>query len=324
MHASIAVALRFLPHLLASTATVCAQDPQPVPPAAPETVQEQVAPEDRPEFAYRATTSEHPYVEMVAMLARDARTGDLAGILLSTSPGAGSFCMQGKAGAGIAVVSGNPDPTWPAQAVSLLASGATAAEVVAKMQEASSQSIAERQQLAVLGADGQIGTHVGEYVFGAGKTTEVATDTDWIAMTTYPATTQLMANLKKEYPATADLPLSERLIMSLQRALDALPVDAKGKRADLSGQPVAAALLLVRKGGGRLGLDDRMIDIRVDFDLDPMARLRGIYKVWCQAHLAPALRQSITAITDTQSEAYKANQDWMRRLRSRTKIGEKR
>ncbi|MEZ5963223.1 MAG: DUF1028 domain-containing protein [Planctomycetota bacterium] len=317
-----------LPLLLLVAAAAPAQGVQ-APPAQPEPAkaepaQEQVPPEERPEFAYRATTNEHPYVEIAGLAARDPRTGDLGAIVLSTSPGVGAFCLQAKAGVGVAVVSGNPDPTWPDRALAALAAGASPNDAIAQLKEQTSQSIADRQQLAVLAADGRAASHIGEYVFGVGKTTEAMPEQDWIAFTTYPATTQLMAKLRTEYPATADLPLPERLIMSLQRALDAMPVDAKGKRADLSGQPVSAALLVVRKDGGRLGLDDRMIDIRVDFDLDPVARLRGIYKVWCQAHLAPALRQSIGSIIDTQSDAYKANQEWLRRLRSRTKIGEKR
>jgi len=320
--------LRPLPLLVVVAATLGAQDvpapPAKPEPAKPEPAQDSVPPEDRPEFAYRATTSEHPYVEIAGLVARDPRTGDLGGIVLSTSPGVGAFCMQARAGAGIAVASGNPDPNWPRQAVALLAEGTAPAAVVAKLKEAASPSLTDRQQLVVLGADGSSASHIGESVFGVGKTTEVFTEPDWAAFTTYPASTQLMANLRKEYPLTDGLPLPERLIVSLQRALDALPVDGKGKRGDLFGEPVAAALLMVRKQGGRLGLDDRMVDVRVDFDHDPVARLRGLYKVWCQAHLAPELRQSMTAITDTQSEAYKANQEWMRRLRSRTKLGEKR
>lgn len=309
--------------LLCAAPLLPAQD-KPDPPAKPEPAQERVPPEDRPEFAYRATTLEHPYVEIAGLVARDPRTGDLGAIVLSSSPGVGAFALDARAGAGVAVASGNPDPTWPDRAVELLAKGVKAADVVTQLVEGASQSMADRQQLVVLGADGTSGTHIGEYVFGGGKTTEVAAQPDWVAFTTYPASGQLMVNLQKEYPLSEGLPLPERLLISLQRALDALPVDAKGKRADLTGNAVSAALLVVRKEGGRLGLDDRLIDVRVDFDLEPMTRLRGLFKVWCEAHLGPALRQSMTSILDTRSDAYKANQEWLRRLRSRTALGEKR
>lgn len=321
-----AFAVRSLLVLLAATPALRGQETQdpPAPQPVTEPVPEKVAPEDRPEFAYRATTNEHPYVEMAGIVARDPRTGDLGGIVLSSSPMVGSFCMEASAAAGIAVASGNPDPTWPKAIVALLAKGLAPDDAIKQLKESSSTTTAERQALVVLGADGRPANHMGEYVFGVGKTTEVAAQPDWIAFTTYPSAPQLMINLKKEFPATEGLPLPERLIVSMQRALEPLPNDAKGKRADLAGQAVSSALLVVRKDGGRLGGNDRFIDLRVDFALEPIDHLRGLYSVWCQAHLGPALRQSMTSILDTQSDAYKANQQWLRRLRSRTKIGEKR
>jgi uncharacterized Ntn-hydrolase superfamily protein len=293
------------------------------PPAAADANAKTVAPEDRPEFDYKATSTEHPYVEIAGLVARDARTGDLGVIVLSTSPGVGALCVQAKAEAGIAVVSGNTDPLWAGQAIDLLGTKLFPAEVVATLKTEATQSVRDRQQVVVLGADGKIASHIGDYVFGGGKTSEVSEGPEWAAFTTYAATPALFAGLQAEYPKTDGLPLPERLLISMQRALDPLPVD-KGKRADLTGRAVSAALLVVRKDGGRLGRGDRLIDVRVDFDQDPMARLRGLYKVWTQAHLGPALRTSLSRITDQQSEAYRADQDWMRRLRARTKLGEKR
>ncbi len=280
-------------------------------------------PEDRAEFEYKASGTEHPYVDIAGVMARDPRTGDLGVIFISSSPGAGAFCVQADANAGIAVVSGNTDPMWPGQALELLRKGGAPADVLTQMKAEASASARDRQQIMLLGADGRTASFIGEYVFGAGKTTEVDQQENAILFTTYGATPQLMAGLKKEFPGTEGLPLPERLIVSLQLALDPLPVD-KGKRADLIGKPASAVLIILRRDAGRLGRGDRLIDLRVDFDQDPLARLRGLYRVWTLAHLGPALRASMAKISDQKSAAYLANRDWMGRLRARLKLGEKR
>src|SRR5690606_37808741 len=87
----------FLLSVLAGTAA--AQDPpRPVQdPAGPpaETTPDkgkETPPEERPEFAYVSASLEHPYVEIAGILARDARTGDLGAVVLSTCPGVGATC----------------------------------------------------------------------------------------------------------------------------------------------------------------------------------------------------------------------------------------
>jgi tetratricopeptide (TPR) repeat protein len=42
----------------------------------------------------------------------------------------------------------------------------------------------------------------------------------------------------------------------------------------------SAALLIVRKGGGYAGYNDRYCDLRVDDAKDPIAELRRIYNIW--------------------------------------------
>ncbi len=296
---------------------------QPVGPPAEAEAADKGLPEDRAEFDYKASGTEHPYVDIAGVMARDPRTGDLGVILISSSPGAGAFCVQADVNAGIAVVSGNTDPMWPEQAIELLRKGRAPADVLTQIRADASPSASDRQQAMLLGADGRTASFIGEYVFGAGKTTEIDEQENAIIFTTYGATPQLMAGLKKEFPATQGLPLPERLIVSMQLALDPLPVD-KGRRADLFGKPTSAVLIILRKDAGRLGRGDRLIDLRIDFDQDPLARLRGLYRVWTLAHLGPALRASMAKISDQKSEAYVANREWMGRLRARLKLGEKR
>lgn len=321
------------PTLLA--ACLCAQDPQkPAQPAAPAQPAPATAPtqdgppaampEDREEFNYAAASAEAPYAEMWGIVARDPRTGDLGILVISTAPGFGGYAIAGRADLGLVVVGGNTDPTWAQSALDLMAKGAAPADAVTQLKAATSQSRREYQHLVALGADGKVASHIGEFVFGLGTTTDTYIQPDWAAFTTYAASQLPMNTMKSAYPATDGLPLPERLISAMQQAKDAITPDVKGVRKDLTNRSVAAALLVLRKDGGRNGRDDRLIDLRVDYDTDPLARMRGLYRVWAQAQLGPALRASTQTIKDPNSPAYKANQDWMKRLRARAKIGEKR
>ena len=316
-----------------SLAGLAAQDPtkpvQPASPApAPATTPPQDVPagmpEDREEFNFNAASAESPYVELWGIVARDPRTGDLGVLAMSSAPGFGSYAIDGRADLGIAVVGGNTDPTWAQAAIEQLAKGLTPADAVTQLKAATTHSRREYQHLVVMSADGKFASHVGEFVFGAGTTTDTVVQPDWAVFTTYPASQMAQTNLKTAYPTTEGLPLPERLIAAMQQAKDSITPDVKGVRKDLTNKSVAAVLLVLRKEGGRNGRSDRMIDLRVDFDTDPLGRLRGLYRVWSQAQLGPSLRASTQNIKDPKSPAYQANQEWMKRLRSRAKIGEKR
>ncbi len=66
-------------------------------------------------------------------------------------------------------------------------------------------------------------------------------------------------------------PLARRFVEAL-KAGEAAGGDKRGKQS--------AALLVVRAGGGYQGKTDRLVDIRVDDHLEPVAELERIYKLW--------------------------------------------
>jgi uncharacterized Ntn-hydrolase superfamily protein len=66
-------------------------------------------------------------------------------------------------------------------------------------------------------------------------------------------------------------PLARRLVAALS-AGDGAGGDSRGKQS--------AALLVVRERGGYQALSDRLVDISVDDDYDPVAELARIYDMW--------------------------------------------
>ncbi len=74
-------------------------------------------------------------------------------------------------------------------------------------------------------------------------------------------------------------PLAERLLAALE-AGEAAGGDRRGKQS--------AALYVVRARGGYLGVDDRLVELRVVDQPEPVRELRRLYEKWQYAFLAPA------------------------------------
>jgi len=74
-------------------------------------------------------------------------------------------------------------------------------------------------------------------------------------------------------------PLAERLISALESG-EAAGGDKRGKQS--------ASLVVIRKRGGYLGVDDRLVDLKVVDNPEPVKELRRQYELWQFAFLAPS------------------------------------
>ncbi len=78
---------------------------------------------------------------------------------------------------------------------------------------------------------------------------------------------------------TKGLPLAERLLLALE-AGEAKGGDKRGKQS--------AALYVVRKRGGYEGVDNRLLDLKVVDNPEPVKELKRQYEMWQFVFLAPA------------------------------------
>jgi uncharacterized Ntn-hydrolase superfamily protein len=74
-------------------------------------------------------------------------------------------------------------------------------------------------------------------------------------------------------------PLAERLVSALE-AGDMAGGDSRGKQS--------AAIMVATKRGGYLGVDDRLVDLKVVDNPEPVKELRREYELWQYAFMAPA------------------------------------
>ncbi len=74
-------------------------------------------------------------------------------------------------------------------------------------------------------------------------------------------------------------PLAERLLSALE-AGEKAGGDSRGKQS--------ASIIVVTERGGYLGVDDRLVDLKVVDNEEPVEELRRQYELWQYAFMAPA------------------------------------
>ncbi len=90
---------------------------------------------------------------------------------------------------------------------------------------------------------------------------------------------EVVDTMFKVFKKTEGLPLAERLLLVLE-AGELVGGDKRGKQS--------SALYVVRKRGGYQGVDDRLVDLKVVDNPEPVKELRRQYELWQYAFLATA------------------------------------
>jgi|Deesub1362A_J573_1020465.scaffolds.fasta_scaffold00163_8 uncharacterized Ntn-hydrolase superfamily protein len=90
---------------------------------------------------------------------------------------------------------------------------------------------------------------------------------------------EVVDTMFKVFKNTKGLPLAERLLLVLE-AGESAGGDKRGKQS--------AALYVVRKRGGYQGAHDRLVELKVVDNPEPVKELRRQYELWQYAFLAPA------------------------------------
>jgi uncharacterized Ntn-hydrolase superfamily protein len=190
-----------------------------------------------------------------SILARDAE-GRFGVAIASRFFAVGSLCVHTQAGVGALATQALMNPLYGAPGLALLAAGARAAEVVARLTAADAGQA--QRQLHVLPAQGAGAAHTG------------AACVDWCGHVLHDgfsvagnmlAGPRVVAATAEAFAASAGQPLAERLIAAMQAG------EAEG--GDKRGRQSAA---LVIQGAEAY----RELDLRVDDHADPLAELQRL------------------------------------------------
>jgi uncharacterized Ntn-hydrolase superfamily protein len=201
-----------------------------------------------------------------SIVAADPATGQIGVAVQSKFPAVGAIVPAARAGVGAVATQALANVAWREDALRLLAEGIPPEEVVRRLVAADPQ--ADDRQLGIVDAKGNAASFTGKRCFDhashlVGKGFAVQGN-----ILVSRATIEAIARAY-EAAREAGKPLAERLL----DALDA----GQAAGGDRRGQE-SAALLVVKPGGGYIGVGDVWVDLRVDDSPRPIAELRRLYR----------------------------------------------
>jgi uncharacterized Ntn-hydrolase superfamily protein len=203
-----------------------------------------------------------------SIVARDPATGDLGVAVQSKFLAVGAVVPWAKAGIGAVATQAWANTSFGPDGLTLMAAGLSAQETMDRL--VASDPGAGHRQVGVVDARGQATTFTGsECMHWAGGRTGPGYACQGNILVG-EATVAAMAEIFERTPGG----LWDRLVAAL----------ASGQKAggDSRGQQ-AAALLVVREGGGYAGRNDRFIDLRVDdhpAPIEELQRLLDLHKLY--------------------------------------------
>ena len=212
----------------------------------------------------------------ISIAARCERTGAFGVAISSSSPAVGSRCPNVRAGVGAVSSQNVTDPSLGPALLNELQSGLGANEALAKI--SSSATHPEFRQLTVVDNVGESAVYSGEKSLGINA--EV-TAKNVAAAGNMLANANVIQAMVDSFNSSEDKELGDRLIASLEAG-----VTAGGEAG-----PVHSAAVLVATD-----VAWPTTNLRVDWDEDPIAKLRELYKVW-----APQAQDYVTRALNPNS-----------------------
>ncbi|MDY0082230.1 MAG: DUF1028 domain-containing protein [Ignavibacteriaceae bacterium] len=206
-----------------------------------------------------------PLAHTYSIVARDPQTGEMGVAVQSHWFSVGSIVAWGEAGVGVVATQSFVNPSFGPRGLELLKKGMTAKEAVELL--ISTDEGSELRQLAIVDAKGNSFAFTGaKCISEAGhfvgdnysvQANMMLNNTVWDAMS------QAFENM--------NAPLAERLIAALETA--------QNEGGDIRGKQ-SASLLVVRGDATDNLWEDRLIDLRVEDNTEPVKELRRLLTVY--------------------------------------------
>jgi len=207
---------------------------------------------------------DNPLVATYSIVARDPETGEMGVAVQSHWFSVGSIVTWGEAGVGVVATQSFVNPAFGPNGLELLKSGMTAEQVVNKLIEEDEGR--DVRQLAIIDVNGNVKSYTGKNCIpGAGN----------IIGKNCSVQANLMLNdkipgaMSKAFEESKG-PLPERLIAALFAAQEA--------GGDIRGKQSACLLVVKGRSSGKVW-EDRLIDLRVEDNPEPLKELSRLLKV---------------------------------------------
>lgn len=200
-----------------------------------------------------------------SIVARDARTGEMAVAVQSHWFSVGSVVSWGEGGVGVVATQSFVNKSFGLRGLELLKQGKSPQEALDQL--LSDDSGREFRQVAILDTKGRVATHTGKNCLASAGHLN---GENFSVQANMMLNDQVVPAMNKAWKEHSSMPLAERM-MEVLKAAQAAGGDIRGKQS--------AALLVVSPDNTGKPWDDRLIDLRVDDATDPITELERLLKV---------------------------------------------
>jgi uncharacterized Ntn-hydrolase superfamily protein len=200
-----------------------------------------------------------------SIVARDARTGEMAVAVQSHWFSVGTVVSWGEAGVGVVATQSFVNKSFGLRGLEMLKQGKSPEEALAQL--LSDDTGKEFRQVAILDTKGRVATHTGKNCLDAAGHLN---GDNFSVQANMMLNDNVVPAMEKAWKENAALPLAERMVEVLKAAQKA-GGDIRGKQS--------AALLVVSPLNTGKPWDDRLIDLRVDDAADPITELSRLLRV---------------------------------------------
>ncbi|MBT3658416.1 MAG: DUF1028 domain-containing protein [Rhodospirillaceae bacterium] len=204
------------------------------------------------------------------------RTGMFGAAVTTSNMNVGTRCPYAKAGVGAVLTQNRTDNRLGPQGIELLTDGKSAPDVIEAL-TADNPTIGWRQ-LAVIDREGGTGFYHGDKITSIHAGAE---GDGCCAIGNIIRNDKVPSKMIEAFERTPDAHLAERLVQGLEAGL------AAGSELK---QIKSAALLVVHEQ------DFPLVDLRVEFDRDPLAELRFLWETY-----QPQMDRFVTQVIDPDS-----------------------
>ncbi|MHA6278875.1 DUF1028 domain-containing protein [Salinimicrobium sp. CAU 1759] len=205
------------------------------------------------------------FAHTYSIVARDAKTGEMAVGVQSHWFSVGSIVSWGKSGVGVVATQSFVNPAYGPQGLELMEQGKNPSEALGIL--LAQDEGKTYRQVAFLDTSGHTAAHTGENCVEAA---------DHLTGENYSVQANMMLNqtvvpaMQKAFLENKDLPLAERVLKVLQAA-EASGGDLRGKQS--------AAIIVVGPEKVENPWEEKKIDLRVDDHEEPLVELERLLKV---------------------------------------------
>lgn len=219
-------------------------------------------------FAQNFFKTSQPFAHTYSIVARDSITGEMAVGVQSHWFSVGTAVPWAQAGIGAIATQSFVDKSYGTKGLELLQKGFTAKQALDSLTRADEGRAV--RQVAIIDKFGNVAAHTGaNCVDYAGH----KTGDNFSVQSNMMLTNTVNESMAAAFNNSAGKPLAERVLLALEAAEKA-GGDIRGRQA--------AALLVVKGQATPQPWNDKLVDLRVDDNPEPIKELRRLYNV----HLA--------------------------------------